>query len=81
MARPDPRWFRKMSAIDRVISNVLPVTEEVADKAIDLRRHWNGKLADSIIAATAMVNDLKLVTRNSDDFKGLTTLEIVNPFQ
>ena len=54
MARPDPRWFRKMSAIDRVISNVLPVTEEVADKAIDLRRHWNVNLADSIIAATAV---------------------------
>jgi predicted nucleic acid-binding protein len=59
------------------LSNVLPVSEEVADKAIDLRRH----LADAIIAATALVNDLKLATRNADDFKGLTDLEIVNPFQ
>ena len=63
------------------LSNVLPVTEEVADKAIDLRKHRNVKLADAIIAATAVVNDLKLATRNSDDFKGLTPLEIVNPFQ
>ena len=63
------------------LSNVLPVTEEVADKAIDLRRHRNVKLADAIIAATAVVNGLKLATRNPDDFKGLIAPEIVNPFR
>ena len=63
------------------LSHVLPVSQEVADKAIDLRRHRNVKLADAIIAATAVVNDLKLATRNPDDFKGLTDLEIVNPFE
>jgi len=36
------------------LSNVHPVTEEVADKTIDLRRHWNVRLADAIIAATAV---------------------------
>ena len=35
------------------LSNVLPISEEVADKAIDLRRDRNVKLADAIIAATA----------------------------
>ena len=39
------------------------------------------KLADGIIAATALVNGLKLATRNLDDFRGLKDLEIVNPFQ
>jgi len=63
------------------LSNILPVTEEVADKAIELRRYRNVKLADAIIAATAVVNDLKLVTRNPDDFKELTALQIVNPFE
>ena len=63
------------------LSNVLPVTEEVANKTIDLRRSRNVKLPDAIIAATAMVNDLKLATRNPDDFKGLTALKLVNPFQ
>ena len=29
------------------------------------------KLADAVIGATALVNDLKLVTRNVDDFKML----------
>ena len=63
------------------LGSVIPVTEEIADKAIDLRRHRNIKLADGIIAATALVNGLKLATRNLDDFRGLKDLEIVNPFQ
>ncbi|MBS3917370.1 MAG: type II toxin-antitoxin system VapC family toxin [Deltaproteobacteria bacterium] len=75
-----PDGFEKCQRLVK-LSNVLPVTEEVADKAIDLRRYRNVKLADAIIAATAVVNDLKLATRNPDDFKGLTALKIVNPFK
>jgi predicted nucleic acid-binding protein len=37
-------------------------------------------LADAIIAATALVHQLPLVTRNVDDFKHVAGLEIVNPF-
>jgi predicted nucleic acid-binding protein len=37
-------------------------------------------LADAIIAATALVHGLPLVTRNVDDFSHLTELEIKNPF-
>ncbi len=63
------------------LSNILALSEKVADKAIDLRRDRNVRLADAIVAATALVNGLKLVTRNSDDFKALMDLEIVDPFQ
>jgi len=63
------------------LSSVLAVTQEVADQAIALRRDRNVRLADAIIAATAIVNGFKLATRNTDDFKGLGALEIVNPFQ
>jgi predicted nucleic acid-binding protein len=34
-----------------------------------------------VIAATALVNNLKLVTRNVDDYKGVKGLEIFNPFK
>ena len=37
-------------------------------------------LGDAIIAATALVHGLKLVTRNVDDFEHITGLELLNPF-
>ena len=36
------------------------------------------KLADSVIAATAIIHDLKLATRNVDDFKEIPGLEVEN---
>jgi len=36
-------------------------------------------LADAIIAATALLHNLPLVTRNEEDFKHVTSLRVVNP--
>ena len=53
---------------------------ELADLAIELKRNNNNiKLADALIAATALLNDLVLATGNEDDFKALEDLEIYNP--
>lgn len=38
-------------------------------------------LGDSIIAATAVVYDLSLVTSNSKDFKSIEDLKIINPLE
>jgi predicted nucleic acid-binding protein len=48
---------------------------------IDLKRERKIKLADAVIAATAIINNLELVTRNTDDFKGVSELEVFNPFE
>ena len=61
-------------------ANVYPLDEEVANKAIELKKKVNIKLADAVIGATALVNDLKLATRNVDDFEMLEELDLVNPF-
>ena len=61
-------------------ANVYPLDEEVANKAIELKRKVNIKLAGAVIGATALVNDLKLATRNVDDFEMLEELNLVNPF-
>ena len=37
-------------------------------------------LADAIIAATALVHELPLVTRNEEGFKHVAGLRFVNPF-
>jgi predicted nucleic acid-binding protein len=38
------------------------------------------KVADAIIAATALVFDFTLITRNTEDFKGIAGLKISNPW-
>ncbi len=48
---------------------------------IELKRNNNIKLADALIAASALSNELVLVTRNEDDFSNLADLEIYNPFK
>jgi len=39
------------------------------------------KLPDAIIAATAIVNNLVIITRNEKDFKNIENLEYLNPYK
>ena len=66
------------AAIARI--TVLALEDAVVGRAISLRQERKMGLADAIIAATALVHRLPLVTRNVDDFKHVAGLEIVNPF-
>lgn len=52
----------------------------VIERAIALRQLRKMTLADAVIAATALVHDMPLVTRNSDDFEHVAGLRIINPF-
>ena len=51
----------------------------VAERAITLRQQRKMGLGDAIIAATALVHDLPLWTRNVDDFKHVAGLRLNNP--
>jgi predicted nucleic acid-binding protein len=59
---------------------VHPLDTRVIERAIAIRRQRKMGLADSIIAATALVHALPLVTRNVDDFKHVPGLKLVDPF-
>ena len=59
---------------------VHPLDEAVIESAIALRQKKKMGLADAIIAATALVNNVSLVTRNEEDFKRVPGLHVVNPF-
>jgi len=61
-------------------ANVFSLTDEIVDLTIDIRRQSKIKLPDAVIAATALNNNLILVTRNDNDFKDIKGLEIYNPF-
>lgn len=55
-------------------SNILPLSEAVIQKTIDLRKSLKIKLPDAIIAGTALSYNLVLVTRNTSDFKSIDGL-------
>ena len=56
------------------------ITKEIEEQTILIRKSNKIKLPDAIIAATAIVYNLTLVTRNTDDFKNIKGLNILNPF-
>lgn len=58
----------------------LALDNAVAQTAVWLRQQRRMGLGDAIIAATALVHGLPLVTRNVDDFKHVENLKLVNPF-
>lgn len=61
------------------VANVLPLSEGVVQKTIELRKNHKIKLPDAIIAATALVYNLTLVTRNRGDFIRVAMLSVVDP--
>ncbi len=50
--------------------SILPISQEVAEQAVALRRGRKIKLPDDIIQATAQVEDRLLITGNTRDFSG-----------
>ena len=62
-------------------ATVLPLNEDVVQQTILLRRKYRKiKLGDAIIAATAIIHKLTLVTRNTVDFENIKGLSFINPW-
>ncbi|MBC6109814.1 type II toxin-antitoxin system VapC family toxin [Pedobacter fastidiosus] len=59
---------------------VVPLTEEIVDATIKLRKLNKIKLPDAIVYATAQVVNGKLITNNIADFyKIISNVELINP--
>ena len=61
------------------VFRILYIDQRIADMTIEIRRKAHIRLPDAIIAATAKVANLRLVTRNIDDFSKIE-IQIANPF-
>jgi predicted nucleic acid-binding protein len=59
-------------------ANILPLTKNVVTECVQIRRSRKIKTPDAIIAATAIVYDLTLIT-NDNDFKNIRHLQTMNP--
>lgn len=60
---------------------IWPVDSAVIDMAIKIRQVKSMSLGDSIIGATALNEELPLVTANVSDFNHLSNIELINPFK
>jgi predicted nucleic acid-binding protein len=61
------------------IAAILPINEAVIEKTITIRQTKKIALGDAIIAATALVYDLVLISRNTSDFKNIDGLQVFDP--
>lgn len=71
-------WLQGLLAV--YARNILPIDEEIGQVWGRLRVPHAQHGLDKLIAATALIHDLTVVTRNVDDFAG-TGVRMLNPFE
>ena len=86
ITRVEVLGYHKLTTDEEVyfkdVFNLIPIifpTLEVFDAAIEIRKTYNFKLGDSLIAATALVHNLSIYTRNLHDFDKVEIIDCVNP--
>ncbi len=87
VARRDPAqagrlrdWFTTQ-LLPGFADRILPVDTAVALRAASLSVPDRRPYSDCLIAATALVHGLPVVTRNVDDFRDLDGLAVVDPWR
>lgn len=59
---------------------VIELEQSIKQKTADIRKTSKLKLPDAIIAATSVVYNLTLITRNKKDFKNISELKMISPW-
>jgi len=78
--------FNDMPQNEAILNNfvaasiIYPLSSDVVQRTIALCKQRKIKLPDAVIAATALVENMALVTRNIDDFKNIASLKLLNPW-
>ena len=60
-------------------TQILPLTTEIAARAVELRQQRRMGLGDAVIAATALEHSYTLMTRNTRDFRWISGIDLHNP--
>ncbi len=68
----------QQKALEAFVNNatIIDLDEAVVNETIKIRRQFNTKLPDAIIAASCIVNKCCLLTNNSKDFEKIKGLKI-----
>jgi predicted nucleic acid-binding protein len=59
---------------------LIALTDDIVEQTITLRQLYKIKMPDAIIAASAIVLDYTLLSRNDKDFNQIADLKYINPF-
>ncbi|MGV8094413.1 MAG: type II toxin-antitoxin system VapC family toxin [Mangrovibacterium sp.] len=62
-------------------SIIYALSDDIVEQTINIRKGHKIKTPDAIIASTAIVNGLTLITRNTKDFKNIEGLTIIDPYE
>ena len=60
---------------------IFPISQEIVEQAVVIRKKRTISLGDAIIAATAQVHNLSLLTNNEKDFSWIEGLTVINPLK
>ena len=63
------------------LADVIEIDKAIINVCIELRKRKKIKLPDAIIAATALANNLILISRNTKDFEDISGLTCINPYE
>lgn len=63
------------------LAAIIKLDDEIVQRTIELKKSIKIKTPDAIIAATAIVNGLTLMSRNVADFKRIAGLNVINPHE
>jgi toxin FitB len=58
--------------------NIIPIDSNIINKAVEVGQTRKMSIGDAIIAATALLNNFEVITRNVSDFKSFK-LSVMNP--
>ena len=59
-------------------SIIYPLSNSIVKRTIEVCKQMKIKLPDAVIAATALLEDFTLVTRNIDDFQNIPNLKLLD---
>jgi predicted nucleic acid-binding protein len=62
-------------------SDVIPISEDIIQNCVKIRRNRKIKLPDAIIASTALTLDYTIITNNTKDFENIEGLKFLNPYE
>ena len=66
--------------LENFINNsiIYPLSNKVVKRTIEICKQMKIKLPDAVIAASALLEDFTLVTRNINDFKNIPNLKLLD---